>query len=116
MLEFKPSATSRPEETVSRKVQFFIGQQLVSFKGNWTWDLPAVELFCSDVIPVFQSSTIAAIKCIIHTDDLVVVQNTLHTISHKFLNIRFRIITSWGKVYTIEGEGLFEVETDERFF
>jgi PAS domain S-box-containing protein len=115
LLEYKPRATLYPEEVLSRKVLFFVGQQLFSLKGNWTWDLPAVELFCSDVIPAIQSSAIAVTKCIIHPDDLAEVQKVLHSEGHEPLNIHFRVITTWGKVYAIEGKGLFEIEKDERF-
>lgn len=116
MLEQRSRTSPLTEELLSRKVQFFVDQELVSFTGDWSWELPVAELFCSDVIPSFQSNGIAATKCVIHPDDLAIVQNALHSEGQKILDLKFRVITTWGKVHTIQGKGLFETEKDERFF
>jgi PAS domain S-box-containing protein len=114
-LEPKPKITSRSEELSTRTVQFFIDGQLVALKGAWSWDLPADELFCSDVMPSIQHSAVAITKCLIHPDDLQCVQHTLLGQIPESIHLQFRVISTWGKVHTIEGNGVFNIEKEEHF-
>ena len=56
-----------------------------------------------------------AAKCLIHPDDLPAVKKVIGSGGTDSPAFRFRVITSWGKIHTVEGQGHFEVEKDEAF-
>ena len=101
---------------MTKRVQFFVNNQLISFLGDWSWELSAEELFCSDVMVALPLGNPAAAKCLIHPDDLAEVRSALDQQDAASLQVRFRVITTWGKVQTVEGHGHFTVERDEAFF
>lgn len=114
-MELKSKAAFTPEGAVAKRVQFFVDNLLVSLQGDWTWDLPVEELFCSDVMVALNLGNPAEAKCLLHPDDLQSVRNEIDKAESASLQFSFRVITSWGKIHTIEGRGRFEVEKDEAF-
>lgn len=113
MLEVKSKAAFAQEDLLGRRIRFFVDHTLVSWQGPWDWDLPADELFCSDVMITMHLGNPPAVKCLIHPDDLPAVRQALASTTG--LDLQFRVINTWGKVFTIKGQGRFEVEKEEAF-
>lgn len=115
MLELKSKTVSVRDELLGRNVQFFVDNILTSLQGNWTWELPADELFCSDVMVAMHLGNPPAVKCLIHPDDLPGVRTALDQEEPPTYQFQFRVITSWGKVFAVKGQGRFQVERNEEF-
>jgi PAS domain S-box-containing protein len=115
LLETKSKARSTPDGVLTRRVQFFVDNVLMALQGAWSWDLPADELFCSDVMVALHGGNASAVKCLLHPDDLPSIRRLLHGQEAVARDVQFRVITTWGKVIAIRGEGRFEVEKDEAF-
>jgi len=111
------STIHSPVEKIERvrQVIFFIRQELFALKGDWASDIYAETVFCSDVM--FPISAIAnnehseTTKSIIHPEDLQIVVDAISQAQQgKFINLSFRIITTYGEIRTLKGKGKMIIE------
>lgn len=74
-------------------------------QGQWQWDMQSDAVYCSDVMsfpPDFEGT-----KSIVHPEDAARVQRALKLVHEgETISLSFRIITTYGEVKTITGEGI----------
>lgn len=102
------------EEVIERRtVHFLLRSRYIGMEGTWRWPLHCDAVFCSDVMlaepPFFFEGT----RGLLHPDDRAEVEQLLlRTEEDLPLALRFRIITTYGEVRTLDGEGLRAVEKE----
>jgi PAS domain S-box-containing protein len=101
----------------TRTAYLFLNPLLVKLAGKWEWDLQAEELFCSDVLPfVSEPGKLPGTYVLIHPDDVPLLKEALEKIGPSiYLTLKFRVITTYGEVRTVKGNGTFSLEQQDDF-
>lgn len=90
-----------------RRVVLFIDSHLIPLSGTWQWDMTSFAVYCSDVMAAFPL-TFEGTKGIIHPEDLSGVKAAVEQIEKvKQVNLKFRIITTYGEIKTLTGQHIF---------
>jgi PAS domain S-box-containing protein len=113
-------AREQPEHHILNlsRIDFFIGSKLLEIWGKWHWEFNAEQLLCSDVMFTPNDGTLFSVtKVLIHPDDLHIIHKLIEKCNlKKSFDFSFRVITTYGEVTTINGQGLFECKEMEGFF
>ncbi|HZF63907.1 MAG TPA: PAS domain S-box protein [Chitinophagaceae bacterium] len=97
-------AASTDEELNVKTVTVFVSSRELLLSGDWSWDLSATSVYCSDVM-LSLPNHFEGTKGIIHPDDVSLVTAALSA-SEIIEALDFRIITSYGEVKTLSGKSL----------
>jgi len=95
-----------------RRVTLFIQSDLINLSGCWEWEMVSDDVFCSDVMITLPINFIGTVG-IIHPEDLPYVKEQIEIIKEISVDIKFRIITTYGEIKTLTGEILFFKAKDE---
>jgi PAS domain S-box-containing protein len=116
LLETRAKASSVTNELSKREVHFFVHSELITTQGAWQYELQADELFCSEVMVALETAEAVGAKCLIFPDDLLTVQEALKDAQpDQTLNLSFRIITSFGEIKKVEGNGVRVLSIQQNF-
>jgi PAS domain S-box-containing protein len=94
---------------LKRTVTLLLHSNYYVLSGEWSWDLYAVELFCSDVILSSLPET-SGIRTVIHPDDTETLYELVAQQPTTINEIEFRVITTYGEVKTVAGYGISLME------
>jgi signal transduction histidine kinase/CheY-like chemotaxis protein/HAMP domain-containing protein len=101
-------------DELSRSERRLAWAQGIAHLGNWNWDIPLDNFFCSDetfrifgVIPHQFGMSYEAFLDVIHPDDREIVQNAVHAALYekKDYNIEYRIILPNNAERVVHSEG-----------
>lgn len=113
MEQKQKNIVSIDEEVYLKTVDLFINSDLLSLTGNWEWEMHSESVFCSDVIMALPADYIGT-KGIIHPDDLESVKQQLLLLDDlEFIDLNFRMITTYNEVKNISGNNISKTEIDE---
>ena len=104
MQDLKKQSITAVAELSIRKLVLYIDSRFIECLGNWTWELNSDSVFCGDVWlapPVDFQGT----HGMIHPEDLPGILEQLHQ-QPEIKNLQFRIITSYGEIKILNGNGL----------
>ena len=98
------------EESTEKNVRVFLQSSYFELTGSWHWELETDAVFVSDVMFSFPADFIGT-KAIFHPDDTTVAKERLTT-EDTLPFISFRIITTYGEVKMLAGEGITVSRTE----
>ncbi|HVF96307.1 MAG TPA: PAS domain S-box protein, partial [Flavisolibacter sp.] len=110
--ELKKKEASIGEAGKEKVVSVFLHSCFYKLIGSWHWDMDADVVFCSDVM-ISLPADFNGTKSIIHPDELEAVKEVISAGTSKIDYCEFRIITTYGQVKTITGQGIMLDKPDD---
>ncbi len=113
MQEELKKVTSETTGSADRTVTLFIQSRLIVLNGEWSWDMHSHTVYCSEVMAFPQN--FEGTKGVFHPDDVTRVRNAVELLwSNTSRHLDFRIITTYGEVKKITGQGVFVLEMSQQ--
>ncbi|HEX2535862.1 MAG TPA: PAS domain S-box protein, partial [Chitinophagaceae bacterium] len=109
----KQQETPSIDEQLNRKLYLLLDDRLWVLSGYWDWSIPADALFCSNrMISLPDPVAMPQVRCLLHPDDVegLRAQFSRFTDDVPAEAFGFRVITTYGTVCPVRGEGFYRVE------
>lgn len=112
-MEVTKKAVTTSEQLTLKTVDLYINTHLFSLAGDWEWNMHSEAIYCSDVIMALPPDYVGT-KGIVHPDDLEKLKQQLLSFStQEYIDIEFRMITTYNEVRNISGKNCKKIEVDE---
>src|SRR5918993_2929793 len=100
--ELKNTDALKVDEVATKFVTVFLESFFYKLEGKWEWDMETDAVFCSDVMLSLPGFT--GTRAIFHPDDVEDIKAAVENNSPG--QLRFRIITTYGKVQVLKGKNI----------